>query len=75
VAASDFARDLLRKIEWIAYTGFPGSPRDGLSPGLKALPYRKRCICFRTTETAVRIVRVLHGHQNLSPDLFKTDEN
>jgi toxin ParE1/3/4 len=42
---------------------------------LKALTYRRRSIYFRTTETTVRIVRVLHGHQNLSPDLFKTDEN
>jgi toxin ParE1/3/4 len=70
-AASHFIRDLMRKIEWIALTGFPGSPRDNLSPGLKALPYRQRCIYFRHVKTTVRIVRVLHGHQNLSPDLFK----
>ncbi|WP_348270994.1 type II toxin-antitoxin system RelE/ParE family toxin [Rhizobium sp. Leaf321] len=74
VAAGHFVRDLTQKAAWIAFTGFPGSPRDNLSPGLKALPYRKRWIYFRRTETAVRIVRVLHGHQNLHPDLFKTDE-
>ncbi|SMF50409.1 Plasmid stabilization system protein ParE [Xaviernesmea oryzae] len=75
VAASRFVRDLVRKMEWIALSGFPGAPRDELSPGLKALPYRRRCIYFRTTETTVRILRVLHGHQEISPDYFKTDEN
>ncbi|WJH42292.1 type II toxin-antitoxin system RelE/ParE family toxin [Aliirhizobium terrae] len=75
VVASHFVRDLTRKIEWIATTGFQEVLRDNLSPGLKALPYRKRCIYFRTTETTVRIVRVLHGHQNLSPDLFRTEQD
>lgn len=61
-------------MEWIALSGFPGSPRDNLSPGLKALPYRKRCIYFRTTETTVRILRVVHSHQNITPDFFKTND-
>nr|WP_235938338.1 type II toxin-antitoxin system RelE/ParE family toxin [Endobacterium cereale] len=73
-AASVFVRDLSRKIEWIALSGFPGPPRDNLSPGLKALPYRKRCIYFRTTETTVRILRVVHSHQNITPDFFKTND-
>ncbi|WP_117194270.1 type II toxin-antitoxin system RelE/ParE family toxin [Rhizobium terrae] len=74
VAASRFIRDLTRKIEWIALSGFPGVPRNELSPGLKALPYRNRCIYFRTTEKTVRILRVLHGHQDVSSGHFKTDE-
>ncbi|MEN3146613.1 type II toxin-antitoxin system RelE/ParE family toxin [Neorhizobium sp. IRAMC:178] len=74
VAASHFVRDLVRKMEWIALSGFPGVPRDELSPGLKALPYRRRCIYFRTDEKTVRILRVLHGHQNVAPDDFTTSE-
>lgn len=74
-AASFFIRDLTRKIAWIASSGFPGCPRDTLSLGLKALPYRRRRIYLRTTETTVRVVHVPHGHQDISPDYFKTDEN
>ncbi|WP_312990546.1 type II toxin-antitoxin system RelE/ParE family toxin [Rhizobium populisoli] len=74
VAASHFVRELTRKMEWVALSSFPGVPRDELSQGLKALPYRNRCIYFRTTETTVRILRVLHGHQNVSADYFKTEE-
>jgi toxin ParE1/3/4 len=57
-------------MEWIAVSGFPGVPRDTLSPGLKVLPYRQRAIYFRTTETTVRILRILHGHQNITPEDF-----
>jgi toxin ParE1/3/4 len=65
---------LTSKIEWIAASGFPGVPRDDLRLGLKALPFRRRCIYFRTTPDDVVILRVLHGHQNLSSDLFDEEQ-
>jgi toxin ParE1/3/4 len=65
---------LANKIEWIAVSGFPGVSRDDLRPGLKALPFRKRCIYFRTTPDEVIILRVLHGHQDLSADLFDEEQ-
>lgn len=74
IAASRFVRQLTSKIEWIAVSAFPGVPRDDLRPGLKALPFRKRCIYFRTTPDEVTILRVLHGHQNLSADLFDEEQ-
>ena len=72
VAASHCVRDLTKNIEWIALSGFSGTARDNISPGLKALPYRKRCIYFRTTDTTVRILRIVHSHQNLTVDFFRT---
>lgn len=69
-AADRFIRQITDKIEWIAASGFPGVPRDDLRPGLKALPFRRRCIYFRTTPEQVIILRVLHGHQDISPDHF-----
>ncbi|WP_083731538.1 type II toxin-antitoxin system RelE/ParE family toxin [Agrobacterium rosae] len=75
MTASTFIRDLTRKIEWIAASGFPGLPRDELSQGLKALPYRQRCIYFRIEADTVRILRVMHGCRHLSPKDFKQEEN
>ncbi|WP_234905972.1 type II toxin-antitoxin system RelE/ParE family toxin [Affinirhizobium pseudoryzae] len=74
IAASRFVRQLASKIGWIAVSGFPGVSRDDLRPGLKALPFRKRCIYFRTTPDEVIILRVLHGHQDLSADLFDEEQ-
>lgn len=67
IAAGRFIRQLTQKIEWIASSDFPGVPRDSLLPGLKALPFKRRCIYFRTTKNRVIILRVLHGHQNTTP--------
>lgn len=75
MAASAFVRDLTRKIEWIAASGFPGLSRDELSKGLRALPYRHRCIYFRIEGDTVRILRVLHSHQNVSTKDFKQEED
>ncbi|MBP1850776.1 type II toxin-antitoxin system RelE/ParE family toxin [Rhizobium halophytocola] len=57
-----------------ALTGFPGVPRDGLSTGRKALPYRRRCIYFRTTETRGTILRIFHGAHNVSPQDFQQND-
>lgn len=74
VAAARFVRQIASKIAWIAESSFPGVPRDDLRIGLKALPFRRRCIYFRTMPDTVIILRVLHGHQNLSSDLFPQEQ-
>jgi toxin ParE1/3/4 len=74
VAATRLVRQITYKIAWIAESGFPGVPRDDLRAGLKALPFRRRCIYFRTTPEIVIILRVLHGHQQLSSDLFPQEQ-
>nr|WP_281408219.1 type II toxin-antitoxin system RelE/ParE family toxin [Rhizobium sp. FY34] len=74
IAATRLIRQITAKIEWIAASGFPGVARDDLRHGLRALPFRRRCIYFRTTPEQVIILRVLHGHQQLSSDLFPEEE-
>ena len=74
-AASRLVYDIVDKTEWIAASGFPGAPRDELSKGLKALPFRDRCIYFRMDEKAVYILRILHGRRNLSPDDFSKNSH
>lgn len=68
--ATDFVADLHAKINWIARTGFSGVSRDWMREGLRALPYRERCIYFRIEENAVHIVRVLHGRQDVTQQDF-----
>ena len=69
-AASDFVHDLSEKMKWIADVEFTGVPRDTLSEGLRALPYRGRTIYFRTDAVNVRILRIMHQAQNVTPDDF-----
>ena len=49
--AINFITNLIAKIEWIAEVGFTGSPRDHIRKGLRAFPYRNRCIYFRSEKT------------------------
>ena len=69
-AAARFVADLSSKIEWVAATGFTGVPRDWIRPGLRALPYRERCIYFRVNDETVTILRVLHGRQDVQRQEF-----
>ncbi|HWU62542.1 MAG TPA: type II toxin-antitoxin system RelE/ParE family toxin [Ensifer sp.] len=57
--------DLTRKIAWIAEVDFTGSPRDHILPGLRGLPYRQRCIYYRSLPDRIVILRVLHGAQDV----------
>jgi toxin ParE1/3/4 len=72
--ARKFARELASKLVWIAEVDFSGSPRDHLSEGLRGLPYKNRCIYFRSFEDRVVIIRVLHGAQDVEAQLFGTAE-
>lgn len=74
-AAEAFLADIGLKIGLIAETGFTGVPRPEFGPGIRALPYRDRCIYFRVTATHFHVVRVLHGRQDLSSEDFPESEN
>ena len=43
-AAERFVDDLVRQMYQLAELGLSGSPRDWIRPGLRAFPYRQRCI-------------------------------
>jgi toxin ParE1/3/4 len=63
--ADAFLADLTRKIAWIAEVNFTGSPREHILPGLRGLPYRQRCIYYRSLPDRIVILRVLHGAQDV----------
>jgi len=69
--ASEFVADLSHKITWIAEVNFTGSPRDHIREGLRAFPYRKRCIYYRLHHDRVVILRVLHGAQDVTQQQFE----
>jgi toxin ParE1/3/4 len=69
-AAERFVDDLVRQMYKIAALGLSGSPRDWIRPGLRAFPYRQRCIYFRSYEDRIVILRVLHGSQDIDRQEF-----
>ncbi|CDZ50473.1 type II toxin-antitoxin system RelE/ParE family toxin [Neorhizobium galegae] len=73
IAARRLLDDLNAKMASLAKLGLTGSPREFV-PGLRAFPFRGRCIYFVIDETTMRVLRVLHGHQDVSADNFPTDE-
>ncbi len=68
--AERFVDDLVRQMYKIAELDLSGSPRDWIRPGLRAFPYRQRCIYFRVYDDRVVIVRVLHGSQDIGQQGF-----
>ncbi|TNM65555.1 type II toxin-antitoxin system RelE/ParE family toxin [Aliirhizobium smilacinae] len=69
--AREFLRDLTAKISWIAQADFTGSPRDHISPGLRALPYRRLCIYYRYYADRIVILRVMHMVQDVKREDFE----
>ncbi len=69
LAAKRFLDDINGKIEWMAAYGVTGSPRDFI-PGVRAFPYRKRCIYFFINDDELTVLRVLHGRQKIKPEDF-----
>lgn len=71
VAARAFVADLESKIRAHAQVGLTGVPREFVSKNLCALPHRDRCFYFRIIENQLIVVRVLHGKQDVTVDMFK----
>ncbi len=69
IAAKRVLHDINRKIEWIAELGINGAPRPFI-PGLRAFPFKNRCIYFTITDEAITVLRVMHGRQDISPNDF-----
>lgn len=62
--------DLTSKINWIAEVDFTGSPRDYISKGLRGLPFRKRCIYYRSYSDRIVVLRILHSAQDVARQKF-----
>lgn len=68
-----FVAELTAKIAFIAQTGFTGSPRGHVAEGLRAFPYKHRCIYYRLYADRIVVVRVLHGAQDIAGQNFGED--
>ncbi len=69
--AREFLADLTAKIHWIAKADFTGAPRDHILSGLRALPYRRRCIYYRSYPDRIVILRVMHMAQDVKRQDFE----
>ncbi len=74
IAARRFLDDINGKMISLARYGITGVPRS-FAPNLRAFPYRERCIYFIVDDNKMYVLRVLHGHQDISADHFKQEEN
>ncbi|MGF9562430.1 type II toxin-antitoxin system RelE/ParE family toxin [Neorhizobium sp. JUb45] len=66
VAATAFAREIFAKMRSAASLGLTGVDRSEYGEGLRSLAFRERIIFFHISETELTVVRVLHGHQDIS---------
>ena len=69
-AAKELIDDLTEKLFNLAELGITGFPRDWISIGLRAFPYRNRCFYFRIVDDTMIVVRVLHGKQDIDTQDF-----
>lgn len=67
--------DIYNKIESTAALGLTGVSRSGYGVGIRSIAYRERVIFFRVSDSELTVMRVLHGHQDISADDFKQEEN
>lgn len=70
VAGRRLVASLSTKIRSLASSGSIGVARDWISPGLRAFPYKNRCIYFRVVDSKMRILRILHGKQDIDSQMF-----
>lgn len=71
-AAADALIDvIIDKIDSLAASRNRGVARDELSAGLRAFPFKQRCIYFRIVGNELRVLRVLNGRQDVTADHFK----
>ncbi|AXA42084.1 hypothetical protein DLJ82_4521 [Rhizobium leguminosarum] len=50
---------------------FTGSPRDHIAEGLRGLPYRNRCIYYRSYRDRIVVLRVKYGAEYIKPQDFE----
>ncbi|NTF31390.1 type II toxin-antitoxin system RelE/ParE family toxin [Rhizobium skierniewicense] len=75
VAADRFVFELEAKVRAFAKGGLTGVRRDELGQGLRSFTYQKRIVIFQATEEELVVLRIVHGHQDLSAIDFKQEEN
>ena len=74
LAAERLVNAITSKIMALAATGNSGVSRGQILPGLRAFPFKQRCIYFRLAGDVLHVVRVLHGRQDIEPEMFETED-
>ncbi len=64
--AASFIQELLTHCKQIASipAGYPA--RDDIAPGLRSCPHKNYIIFYTTTDTVVRIERIIHGSRDVT---------
>jgi toxin ParE1/3/4 len=70
-AARRLVAEIEAKIRDIAISGQSGVAREWIRPGLRALPFRDRCIYFRVDDRSLYVLRIVHGKQAIDSDDFE----
>lgn len=52
----------------VELASFSGAPRDDVAPGIRHLVVGEYLTCYRVTEDAIEIVRVLRGRRKIETD-------
>jgi plasmid stabilization system protein ParE len=71
VAAERLVEAITTKISDLANAGNRGVARENIAEGLGAFPFKQRCIYYRIVGNEFYVLRILHGKQDVTPDLFK----
>lgn len=74
VAADRFVLDFDAKVRSFAQRGLSGVKRDEFGRDVRSFVYRDRVIVFLITDEELTVLRVLHGHQDISAIHFKHEE-
>ena len=74
-AADQFVLDFYGKMDAMADLGLSGVARDDIRPELRSLSYRERTVYFRTTDSRLHVIRILHGRRNLTADHFPESDD
>ncbi len=64
-AATRFTSELIDQLYRIAKLHLPGSNRDWVSKGLRAIPFKQRVIYFRDYPEHIHIIRILHAKRDI----------
>jgi plasmid stabilization system protein ParE len=70
-AAERFVDSVTDKISSLASAGNRGVSRDNIAEGLRAFPFKQRCIYFRIINDEFHVLRVLHGRRDITSELFE----
>ncbi len=74
LAAERFVFDIEDKIRAFAENGLTGVQRDELEPGARSFVHKDRVIVFLVSDSELKVLRIFHGHQDISSKDFEQED-